>query len=68
MEPETPVRNRLTNPAWIGAFAVLCGLWIYEVAQAIASKRTQRDQSTHFWICPILGKCGPPGTPGLGRW
>jgi hypothetical protein len=56
--------NRLKAAGWIVAFAALCAVWAYEVARASRS----HDASTAVWICPIAGRCGPPGTPGLGRW
>jgi hypothetical protein len=56
----------LTNAGWIVAFVVLCAVWGYEVMKA--SRRPQPHTYTGIWVCPILGKCGPAGTPGLGRW
>jgi len=49
---------------WIIAFLGICAFWANEVR--LASQNTQRQ--TEVWVCPILGKCGPAGTPGLGRW
>jgi hypothetical protein len=58
------MQQYLRNAGWIAAFIVLCAVWGREVM--IASR--QVPPQTGVWICPILGRCGPPGTPGLGRW
>jgi hypothetical protein len=41
-------------------------VWGYEAMNASQQSRSRDD--TGIWICPILGKCGPAGTPGLGTW
>jgi len=58
--------KQLTNAAWIVAFVVLCAAWGYEAVKASRHAGPRNDGEA--WICPILGRCGPPGTPGLGRW
>jgi hypothetical protein len=61
----------LKDASWIAAFILLCAVWTHEVIRASQKSesraRAKRD-TADIWICPILGKCGPPGTPGLGRW
>jgi hypothetical protein len=57
---------RLKNAGWIAAFVALCVVWGYEAMNASQQSRSQDD--TGIWICPILGRCGPAGTPGLGTW
>jgi hypothetical protein len=54
--------KRLANVGWVVAFAALCVVWI----AAVVSASRQPDGAS--WVCPIAGKCGPAGTPGLGRW
>jgi hypothetical protein len=66
----------LSNAAWIAAFVALCGGYAFALLQAsyrspsvpAASQDHQPSNANDAWICPIAGKCGPPGTPGLGKW
>jgi len=53
----------LKKAGWIVAFVVVCAFWGIQVMNA---SRPHDDGG--IWICPILGKCGPAGTPGLGKW
>jgi len=57
--------RHLSNIGWIVAFVALCAFYISEVVRA---SRQSEPAATGAWVCPIAGKCGPAGSPGLGRW
>jgi len=63
------MRRYLENGFWIVVFLILCAVFI---AQVIGATQAQRDAASARsagqgapWVCPILGQCGPAGTPGL---
>jgi hypothetical protein len=61
--------KRLRDIGWIVAFLVLCAGWTSEVIRASRqSELAGAAAQGSGWICPIAGRCGPAGTPGLGRW
>jgi len=59
------MHEHLATAGWIAAFAVLCAFWGTQVIRGAQHAALKHDRG--FWICPIVGKCGPPGTPGLGQ-
>jgi hypothetical protein len=58
----------LGNAAWIAAFVALCAGWIFAVVRTNYPSPETGAASNEVWVCPIAGQCGPPGTPGLGKW
>ena len=57
----------LDNAGWVAAFVAVCAIWGYQVTQATKHSPPPHPDAGR-WICPILGNCGPPGTPNIGRW
>ena len=60
--------KRLRDIGWIVAFLPLCAAWIFEVIRATHRSGLAAQSQESGWVCPIAGKCGPAGTPGLGKW
>ena len=58
--------RRLGDIVSIVAFVALCVLYVSEVVRA--TRQSEAASAGANWVCPIAGKCGPAGTPGLGRW
>jgi len=66
------MRRYLENAVAIVAFVALCATFVLQILTATQAQRVSAAARSAApgapWVCPILGECGPAGTPGLGRW
>jgi hypothetical protein len=68
------MRRTLDQAAWIVLFLLLALGFVGQIAKATNEQHNaalvaaQSPSPGAPWVCPIAGKCGPPGTLGLGRW
>jgi hypothetical protein len=62
--------KKLDNAGWVAAFIGLCIIWGLILRQAHYSQKLAElaAKKGTMWVCPILGRCGPVDTPGLGTW
>jgi hypothetical protein len=65
--------RKLESAGWIVAFLLFAASFVGQIVKATneqhnAAIATASSPSGMPWVCPIAGQCGPPGTPGLGRW
>jgi hypothetical protein len=68
-EVQIKMLKRLSNLGWVLAFVALCAFYVSQVVRATHRSGLAKETTEGApWICPIAGKCGPAGTPGLGRW
>jgi hypothetical protein len=67
------MRSTLEQAGWIVLFLLLAVGFVGQIVKATndqhnAALAAAQSPSGAPWVCPIAGECGPPGTPGLGRW
>jgi hypothetical protein len=66
------MRRTLEQAGWIVLFFLMAVGFVGQVVKGTNAQHNAALVATRSpaapWVCPISGQCGPPGTPGLGRW
>jgi hypothetical protein len=66
------MRRTLEQAGWIVLFLLIAVGFVGQIVKATNAQHEAAPVAAQSpgvpWVCPIAGRCGPPGTPGLGRW
>lgn len=66
------MRRTLEQAGWIVLFLAMAVGFVGQIVKATNAQHNAALVAAQSpgvpWVCPIAGQCGPPGTPGLGRW